>query len=193
MKPFPDKKYQIIYADPPWKYQDQSCEGAAAAHYDGMSLDSICTLPVADISDKDCVLFLWATYPMLKEALRVIDAWGFEYKSIAFQWLKLNKNNQTPYRPFYGLGRWTRGNTEPCFLATKGKPSRVSDDVSQLIKRSLTKHSEKPHEAREKIVRLMGDLPRIELFARRKFPGWDCWGDDVELDGPVLTTDLSLF
>ena len=185
MLPLPNKIYKIIYADPPWSYQDQSCEGAAAAHYDGMSLESICSLPVQDISDKNCVLFLWATYPMLKEALQVIDAWGFAYKSIAFQWLKLNKNNHlsdNPHRTFYGLGRWTRGNTEPCFLATKGKPHRVSEDVDQLIKQSLTKHSAKPHESREKIVKLMGDLPRIELFARRRIPGWDAWGDDKELE-----------
>lgn len=119
---------------------------------------------------------MWATYPMLPEALKVIEAWGFKYKSIAFQWIKLNKKNG---KPFYGLGRWTRGNTEPCLLATKGKPKRISASVFQLIQQPLTRHSEKPQEARDKIVQLMGDLPRLELFAREKAEGWDAIGDSI--------------
>ncbi|KKL73814.1 hypothetical protein LCGC14_2071130 [marine sediment metagenome] len=117
------KKYQIIYADPPWSYNDKNCNGAALGHYQTMKLKDICNLKIGKITDKNAVLFLWATYPLLKEALEVIEAWGFTYKSIAFQWVKLNKKSKTP---FYGLGRWTRGNTEPCLLATKGKPKRIS-------------------------------------------------------------------
>ena len=173
------KKYQIILADPPWNYSDQGCQGTMANHYKGMKIKDICDLPIKNISDKNCILFLWTTYPMLKEALQVIEKWGFTYKSIAFQWLKLNKKNK---KPFYGLGRWTRGNTEPCLLATKGKPKRMSAGVFQLIQQPRTKHSEKPQEARDKIIQLMGDIPRIELFAREKTEGWDVWGDEVESD-----------
>jgi N6-adenosine-specific RNA methylase IME4 len=173
------KKYQIIYADPPWDYNDQGCQGTMANHYKGMKLNDICSLPIRKIVDENCVLFLWATYPMLKEALQVIEAWGGSYKTIAFQWLKLNPKSKTP---FYGLGRWTRGNTEPCLLATYGKPKRISKSVFQLIQESRTKHSEKPKIVRNKIIELVGDLPRIELFAREKIEGWDVWGNEVDSD-----------
>lgn len=173
------KKYQIIYADPPWKYSDRGCQGTMANHYQGMELVDIFRLPIKKIADDNCILFLWATYPMLKEALLVIENWGFTYKTIAFQWIKINKKNRMP---FYGLGRWTRGNTEPCLLATKGKPKRISPSVFQIIWQPKEKHSEKPQEARNKIIKLVGDLPRIELFARQKTEGWDCWGNEVESD-----------
>ena len=183
------KKYQIIYADCPWSYNDQGCQGTMANHYRGMKLKDICDLPIKNIADKNCVLFMWATYPMLREALKVIEAWGFEYKSIAFQWVKLNPKSRTP---FYGLGRWTRGNTEPCLLATKGKPKRISNSVFQLVQEPRSTHSKKPQEVRKRIVELMGDLPRIELFARgerdkdlfgnNKFDGWDIYGNEVESD-----------
>lgn len=174
-KSLPDKKYSIIYADPPWKYDDSGCEGAAAAQYKTLTLKELGKLPVADIAAPDCVLFMWATYPKLKEALSVIDAWGFKYKSIAFQWVKLNKSGNGY---FFGLGRWTRGNTEPCLIATKGKPKRVSASVGQLIFSPLREHSRKPDEARDKIIELVGDLPRIELFARESVKGWDTWGNE---------------
>lgn len=159
------KKYQIIYADPPWNYQDQGCQGTMANHYKGMHLEDIKALPVKDITSEDAVLFLWATYPMLKEALEVINAWGFKYKTIAFQWVKLNKKNG---KYFFGLGRWTRGNTEPCLLATKGKPHRVDNSVSQIIASPLRKHSQKPEEARDKIVSLLGGVLRKLNFLRAR-------------------------
>ena len=181
------KRYQIIYADPPWQYNDRGCNGNCERHYKTMAIDDICQLRVKDIADENCVLFLWATYPMLEEALMIIRAWGFKYKSIAFQWVKLNKKSTTP---FYGLGRWTRGNTEPCLIATKGKPKRQSKSVFQLIQEPISRHSQKPRKVREEIVRLMGDLPRIELFARKPdllfdaegYEGWDVWGNEVESD-----------
>ena len=174
------KKYQIIYADPPWSYRDQSCQGTMANHYPGMKIEDICNLPVGNIADKNCVLFLWATYPMLKEALQVIEAWGFIYKTIAFQWVKLNPKSKTP---FFGLGRWTRGNTEPCLLATKGKPKRVSKSIFQLVQEPRRKHSQKPEEVRHRIHYLMGYVKgKIELFAREKTSGWDVWGNEVESD-----------
>lgn len=180
-----NKKYQIIYADPPWSYNDKGCQGTMANHYKGMKIDDICNLPVDKITDDNCILFLWATYPMLKEGLRVIESWKFIYKSIAFQWVKMNKKKKTP---FYGLGRWTRGNTEPCLLATKGKPKRISASVFQLIFSPLRQHSQKPDETRDKIVQLVGDLPRIELFAREKTEGWDAIGNGI--DGKDINQSL---
>ena len=171
-----DKKYNIIYADPPWRYHDNGCNGACENHYNTMKIGDVCKLPIKDICDKDCVLFLWTTYPMLQEALLLIEAWGFKYKTIAFQWVKQNKSGNGY---FLGLGRWTRGNTEPCLIATKGKPKRMSASVGQLIFSPLRNHSQKPDETREKITELMGNLPRIELFARQYADGWDCWGNEV--------------
>lgn len=173
------KKYQIIYADPPWSYNDSGCAGAAAAQYSTMSLDELQRLPVGAMADKNCVLFMWATYPKMQEALALIKAWGFEYKTIAFQWVKTYKSG---FGEFLGLGRWTRGNTEPCLLATKGKPHRINAGISQLIFSPLRRHSQKPPEARVKIKKLLGDLPAVELFAREKTPGWDVWGNEVESD-----------
>jgi len=175
----PIKKYQIIYADPPWRYQDKNCNGSAEQHYKTMNLQRIKELPVKNIADNNCILFMWATYPLLKEALEVIDSWGFNYKTIAFNWIKKNKSD---VGFFFGLGRWTRGNSEPCLLATRGKPKRFSNAVSQLLFAPLTKHSKKPVEIKDKVIELMGDLPRIELFAREKTDGWDVWGNEVESD-----------
>lgn len=178
MIPFPNKKYNIIYADPPWKYKDKGCQGAAEAQYETMTVEELKRLNIQSICNKDCVLFMWATYPKMQEALEVIKAWGFTYKSIAFQWIKQNKSGKGY---FFGLGRWTRGNTEPCLIAVKGKPKRISGGVSQLVFSPLRKHSQKPDEVRDKIIELVGDLPRIELFARTGADGWDCWGNEAPM------------
>ncbi|XVH12323.1 MT-A70 family methyltransferase [Enterococcus faecium] len=165
--------YNIIYADPPWRYDCKNVQGAAENHYSTMSIDELCALPVERLASKDCLLFLWATFPMLPEALRLIKAWGFSFKTVAFVWLKQNRKSLTW---FYGLGRWTRGNAEICLLATHGKPKRRSASVHQFIISPIEQHSKKPDVTREKIVELAGDLPRVELFARQKTPGWDVWG-----------------
>lgn len=171
-----DKKYNIIYADPPWSYKDKKCNGNCLSHYNTMSIEDICNLPINKISDKDSILFIWVTYPMLKEGLEVIEKWGFKYKTIGFQWIKKNKKSDSF---FFGLGRWTRGNTECCLLATKGNIKRINNNISQLIISSIEEHSKKPSEARDKIVNLVGNLPRIELFSRQKVDGWDCWGNEI--------------
>ena len=171
-----ENKYNIIYADPPWNYKDKGCNGNCEKHYKTMKLNDICNLPIKNISDKDCILFLWVTYPMLQEGLKLIEAWGFKYKTIGFQWIKQNKSGNGL---FFGLGRWTKGNTECCLIATKGKISRINNSISQLILSPLREHSKKPDETRDKIVSLVGDLPRIELFARENVEGWDCWGNEV--------------
>jgi len=180
-------KYSIIYADPPWKYEDNRCQGACERHYATLSNKRICELPVNKLAAENSVLFLWATYPMLKEAFEVIDSWGFTYKTIAFQWVKLNKSGNGY---FLGLGRWSRSNTEPCLLAVKGKPKRVSASVRQLITSPLRRHSQKPDETRDRIVELVGDLPRLELFAREKIDGWDSWGNEVKNNIKLSLEDL---
>jgi len=179
MIPFPNKKYNIIYADPAWyfkTYSDKGDKRSATQHYDCMSISDIHNLPVSSISDNDCILFIWVIDPMLPEAIEVIKSWGFKYKTVAFTWVKENKKSDSF---FTGLGYWTRGNPEMCLLATKGKPKRLSKSVRQLIVSKLQRHSKKPDEIRTRIIELCGDLPRIELFARNKTPGWDVWGNEV--------------
>lgn len=173
------KRYSIIYADPPWRYRRNGVQGAAEKRYPTMSVDELCHLSVSEISANDSILFIWATFPQIREALQVIKAWGFSYKSVAFVWIKQNKSGKGW---FFGLGFWTRGNVEICLLATKGHPKRKSNRVHQLIISPLREHSRKPDEVREKIIKLMGDLPRIELFARQKTEGWDVWGNEVDSD-----------
>ena len=174
------KKYNIIYADPPWSYSISS--GIAGGRgqntqYRCLRPVEIYELPVNDISDKNCCLFLWATYPMLPEALHTIKAWGFFYKTNAFTWIKLNKKNK---KHFFGMGQWTRRNSEICLLATKGNPKAINHSISELIEEPIGEHSKKPAIIRTKIVELCGDLPRIELFAREKIDDWDIWGDEIE-------------
>lgn len=175
-------KYQIIYADPPWRYNDKRnthtrfC-GGAMAHYPVMDYREIANLPVKDLADEPCVLFLWATFPCLREALYVMDSWGFEYKTIGFNWVKTNRVNG---KPFFGIGYYTKSNAELCLLGVRGRPKIVSNSVSSIHISPRREHSQKPDEIRDKIVQLLGDLPRIELFAREKVEGWDCWGNEVE-------------
>ena len=155
-----------------WKGQ-----GVAERHYPTMSIEEIEALTVASLADKDCALFLWATCPMLPEALKAIRAWGFSFKTVAFVWIKLAPKADTIY---WGMGYWTRANAEICLLATKGQPRRQAKNVHQVIISHREEHSKKPDEARRRIVALMGDLPRVELFARQTPPGWDVWGNEVD-------------
>jgi N6-adenosine-specific RNA methylase IME4 len=182
--------YNIIYADPPWRFKNWSqnefnkrglhcARKWGRCQYDTLSNEEIFNLPIQDIADKDCILFLWATYPKLVEALDTIKHWGFEYKTVAFTWVKQNKVSDGFY---FGLGHWTRGNPEICLLATRGKPKRINNSVPNLTISHLQKHSQKPDIVRDKIVQLVGDLPRIELFARQKTEGWDVWGNEVDSD-----------
>ncbi len=192
------KQYQIIYADPPWSFKTfskpldnvrfknaSSVWRNADRHYDCMDLEVIKKLPVKDISADNSILFLWVTFPLLNRAFEVIVSWGFEYKTCAFVWVKRSKNNNWRW----GTGYWTRANAELCLLATKGKPKRISASVHQIVETIPKKHSKKPDEVRNKIVQLMGDLPRIELFARKpsdmfneSYIGWDVWGNEVVSD-----------
>ena len=175
-----EKKYSVILADPPWHYRVYSKKGmgrSAESHYPTMDIEDIKALPVADIAEKDCALFLWVTFPCLLEGLEVIKAWGFTYKTVAFVWVKQNKKSDGI---FMGMGYYTRSNAEYCLLATRGKVlERQSHSVSSVVLSHIERHSQKPSEVRERIVKLFGDRPRIELFARQYADGWDCWGNEI--------------
>lgn len=133
-----------------------------------MDIDEIKALPVGKLAAVDCALFLWITFPCIYEALDILNAWGFVYKTVAFVWVKQNRQSNGL---FWGMGYWTRANAEFCILAIRGRPRRKSAGVHQVILSHVEVHSKKPDEVRERIVTLMGDLPRIELFARQQTPG----------------------
>lgn len=148
------KKYKVIYADPPWSYNDKALNrGGAERHYNTVSNSDLCKLDISRIADDNCVMFMWATFPMIKEALELMEAWGFEYKTNAFTWVKKNKVKDSW---FWGMGSWTRANAEICLLGTKGKPKRVGMGVHSVIDAKIMKHSKKPDVVRDKIVELMG-------------------------------------
>ncbi|KKL77729.1 hypothetical protein LCGC14_2031990 [marine sediment metagenome] len=170
------RKYSIIYADPPWKYFAGGNKNQSI-YYKGMEIEEIKNLPINSLANDNCILFLWVTFPILKEAFEVIESWGFDYSTCGFNWVKKNKSGEGW---FFGLGNWTRSNSELCLIATKGKPIRQSASVSQIIDTPREEHSKKPDIVRDKIVELVGDLPRIELFARSKTKGWDTWGNEVK-------------
>ena len=174
---FPQKKYKIIYADPPWHFNDRADTRGVENKYSTMFTEDIKNLPVNDIADEDCVLFCWVVFPMLQEGLDVIKSWGFEYKTLGFTWVK----KFTTGRYFMGMGNWTRSNTEVVLIGVKGKPKRMDAGINQIIDSVPKEHSQKPDIVRQRIVELCGDLPRIELFARTKVHGWDVWGNDEKL------------
>lgn len=149
------KRYSVVYADPPWTYRDKALAGnrGAGCKYPVMSIEDICRLPVKELADDDCMLFLWVTMPKLNEAFNVIKAWGFEYKTCAFTWIKQNKKSDSL---FWGMGSWTRANAELCLLATKGNPKRASAGVHSVIISHIEEHSKKPAETRDRIVKLLG-------------------------------------
>lgn len=186
-----DKKYNIIYADPPWQYDNMKNNDPkmGGITYPVMPLQDIKDMrpQIDNLADKDCCLFMWATMPKLREALEVIDSWGFTYITCAFTWVKLNPSGNGIYS---GLGHWTNGNAELCLFAKRGHPKRLNKNVKQILMSPRARHSEKPHETRERIVNLLGDLPRIELFARHQIDGWDCWGNDVS-DNTSNTSDVN--
>lgn len=179
---YESKKYNIVLADPPWCYDNQKNNDPAMGGitYPVMSLESIQALPVKEIAAKDCALFLWATMPKLREALSVIDAWGFTYTTCAFTWVKENPKSGGIYS---GMGHWTNGNAELCLFAKRGAPKRLAKNVKQIVMAPRGRHSAKPIEVRDRIVALLGDLPRVELFARDTAPGWDSVGYDIDGNG----------
>jgi len=183
----PRSDYGVVLADPPWSFRTYSAKGkgrSADAHYDCMTLDDIKALPVATWTARDAILLMWATDPLLDRALDVIRAWGFTYKTVGFYWVKLNKGRGglmlTEQDFFTGMGFWTRANPEPCLLATKGSPKRLSGGVRKLLVSARREHSRKPDEVHERIEQLAPG-PYLEMFARSSRPGWDAWGGEAGL------------
>ena len=169
------KKYSIILADPPWHFWGGGWKNQTQ-HYKTMSMEEIKNLPVKELADENCILFLWVTFPILKDVFAIMEAWGFKYSTCGFNWVKKTKEGKW----HFGLGYWTRANSELCLIATKGKLIRQSASVSQVIDSVIGEHSEKPEIVYDKIEELMGELPRIELFAKKKRKGWDSWGNEVK-------------
>lgn len=169
--PIPSGKFRILYADPPWKYGDQLTEnyGATRFHYPAMSITELCALPIADIAEKDAVLFLWVTSPILPEAFAVISAWGFVYKA-AFVWDKIAHN----------MGHYNSVRHEFLLICTRGSClpdcAKLIDSV-QSVERG--KHSEKPAEFRKIIETLYTHGEKLELFARAEVAGWKTWGNEL--------------
>jgi len=194
------KKYQIIYADPPWKYKNVSFGKrpgdnkqtlqqtySSSIRYGELSLEELCILPIKNLSDKNCVLFLWVTAPMLQTAFELLKSWGFIYKTMAFVWIKTTQLQKGRPGSKDGwlkknLGKWTLSSAEFVLLATKGSLKPITKTIRQVGLFPIEYHSKKPDKFREEIVDLMGNLPRIELFAREKTEGWDVWGNEVESD-----------
>jgi N6-adenosine-specific RNA methylase IME4 len=174
-----DKKYQIIYADPPWSYKNKNTGGSmisgAEKKYPCLSVEEISLIPIKQMADKDSVLFLWATVPLLPEALLVMDAWGYKYKTM-ITWRKIMS---------LGMGYWFRGQCEHLLFGTRGKVKAFRLQEANFIQSKAEKHSQKPQAFRELIERATKDMPTrnmIELFARQKTEGWDVWGNEVESD-----------
>lgn len=162
------KKYNIIYADPPWKFQTYSERGSLHkspdCHYPCMKPEDIMKLQVENIAAEDCVLFLWVTFPLLREGLETMHKWGFTYKTCSFNWIKRNKKSDGW---FMGLGYWTRSNSELCLLGTRGHPSRVSKSVSQICDARIMSHSKKPDEVREKLLFYVGMFHGLNFLQGR--------------------------
>ena len=177
------EKYNIIYADPPWKYKENWGNGAVKHHYGTMTFKDIKNLNVQGLAKDNCHLYLWVTNPFLKEGLELMKLWGFEYKQ-TITWVKTYKTGE----PIMGLGYYTRVCTEHCLFGIRGRLPRLTKSEKNIIFSNQMKHSEKPREFRSKIIRLSGDLPRIELFARDKVDGWDSWGNEIESDIKLISS-----
>jgi N6-adenosine-specific RNA methylase IME4 len=195
----PRGHFKAIYADPPWGFNlwwggrtNKTPAGvpsrATEPHYRVMKEGELNALPVGDLAADDCVLFLWTCWPVLPWALRTIEAWGFEYKSCGFCWVKAHAQQIDMFRddiePHMTLGYWTRSNSEVCLLATRGKPKRRATDVRQAIIEPRREHSRKPDCVPARIERLV-EGPYLELFARTQRPGWTVWGNQTDKFAPT--------
>ena len=176
------KRYQVIYADPPWKYNSRAnhktkFRGGAEGHYPLMSMEEIKALPIDKMAAENCALFMWCTFPYLDKQIKLFEHWGFDYKTQAFTWIKLNPKDN---KPFFGVGYYTKSNAEVCLLGIKGKMKTINNDVSSVVLSPRREHSRKPDCIRDNIVRLFGDLPRIEMFCRDQHEGCGIHGNQTE-------------
>lgn len=179
----PGGGFRVISADPPWMFKVFSAKGegrSASQHYNTMSLDDICALPVSDLAARDCHLFLWVTGSNLPHGLRVMESWGFRYSGTAFVWVKTRKDGQ----PAIGMGHTTRKSAEFCLLGRRGAPKRKSKAVREVIMSPRREHSRKPDETYGRIE-TYADGPYLELFARQPWPGWTAWGNQTDRFAPV--------
>lgn len=171
--------FNIILADPPPLFKNYSEKGEgknANQHYDCMTIDEICEVPVSVLASKNCALLMWGTWPFMPEWNRIIEAWGFKFSSLAWEWIKYNPiTDKYAFGPGYG----TRKNLEPCLLATIGSPVIGSHSVRDFIKAPRREHSRKPDEQYERIDELLPNGPRIELFTRKQRDGWSYWGNET--------------
>jgi N6-adenosine-specific RNA methylase IME4 len=172
--------YELFHVDPPWKFKDSANSGKRGAvhKYPVMTVPELCALPVGDLAAKNALLAMWTVPTMPEEALCVMRAWGFRFVTLkGFTWVKTTRNGKL----HFGMGHYTRSNSEDCAFAVKGKWTELcaSHAVSQIIYAPVREHSRKPDEAADKLVQLCGDVSRIELFARNRRPGWDAWGNET--------------
>ena len=186
-----EQPFDVILADPPWAFRvwnkDTGSGRSASNHYPVMGLRDICSLPVQPLMADNCALFLWATWPNILEAFRVIESWSppkkdglLTYRTEAWVWVKTNKDGK---RPRMGLGYYTRAVSEPCLLAVRGTMPVAAHDVMALIYSPVRKHSQKPDEQYAKIERLYPDMRYLELFARNKHrANWSYWGNEIDSD-----------
>lgn len=184
-------KYDLIYADPPWKYNSRAnhktrFRGGVHGHYPVMSMRDIMSLRVDLLGKENAALFMWCTFPYLDEQIKLFTHWGYRYRTVGFSWVKTNVKNG---KPFFGTGFYAKANVEICLLGVRGTMKPVSNYVSSVVLAPRGKHSVKPPEIRDKIVELFGDRTRIELFARTSAPGWDVLGNGI--DGVDIRTILT--
>lgn len=206
-------KYSIILADPPWRYNSRAnhktrFRGGCHGHYQTMSMPEIAALPIADLAAPNAALLMWCTYPYLDKQIELFKHWGFRYRTIFAEWIKLNPRGYwTPYddpnyradktyvryngayhSPFFGVGYYTKSNPEPLLLGMRGQLPTLDNRVSNVLHAPRREHSRKPDEQYGMIERVFGDLPRVELFARHPYAGWDVWGNEVE---STITLEVS--
>jgi len=202
----PRGHYGAILADPPWHFQawvDTGHSGSRLPNggknygssrgptYQTMREAELAALPVSHLAADNSVLFMWICWPVLEQSLRLLNAWGFSYKTCGFSWMKADQ-----YRLFalqedvrMGLGYWTRANSEVCLLATRGKPKRRSANVRQGIIEPLREHSRKPDCTHQRIEELVPG-PYLELFARAPRKGWDVWGNQTDKFAEAKTNPM---
>jgi N6-adenosine-specific RNA methylase IME4 len=180
----PRRHFGVILADCPWRFETWSDNGkdrSADQHYPTMPIAEIAALPVEDLAADDCVLLLWVTWPMLEHGLRVIQSWGFKYKTCGFDWMKADPRQIDMFSDDMdvriGGGYWTRSNSEPCLLATRGKPQRLNANVRMGIISPRREHSRKP-DIYGRIESLVAG-PYLELFARQQRAGWTSHGNET--------------
>lgn len=174
--------YSVVYIDPPWKFEvwsgdkvrDLAGNRSADRYYETLSIDEIAAMPVGHLLRGDGVLFMWILDTHLEQSLELIRRWGLRYKKFAFVWVKECQNGA----PYLSTGYWSRNGSETCLMATTGAPTRLDKGVAQVLHAIPTEHSRKPEEVADRIERLVPG-PYCELFARRRRPGWSCWGREV--------------